>query len=91
MDFKTDQVTRPLGEVAEPYLSQLGLYGLALEAGQWAPDLRSRSFSCAPARCLCRAGREVGTALELARERVDAGALLDPDAPEYIAEGALAE
>ena len=33
---------------------------------------------------------EVETALELARERVDAGALLDPDAPEYIAEGALA-
>ena len=90
MDFKTDQVTRPLGEVAEPYLSQLGLYGLALE----------RAVGARPALALLflRTGEmfvpgwpEVGTALELARERVDAGALLDPDAPEYIAEGALAE
>ena len=90
VDFKTDQVTRSLDDLAEPYVSQLGLYGLALERA-----LRTRP---ALALLFLRTGEmfvpgwpEVETALELARERVDAGALLDPDAPEYIAEGALAE
>ncbi|MCH7489933.1 MAG: hypothetical protein IID05_04480, partial [Gemmatimonadetes bacterium] len=76
--------------IAEPYLPQLGLYGLALEAAVGARPTLSLLF-LRNGEMFVPGWPEVETALELARERVDAGALLDPEAPEYVAEGALVE
>jgi ATP-dependent helicase/nuclease subunit A len=76
VDFKTDALDgRTAGEAVEPYLAQLGLYGLAVERAVGArPTL---------AACFLRTGdlhhvgwERVGSALADARARVDAGAEL---------------
>ena len=91
VDFKTDQrAGRTLEAAGEPYLAQLGLYGRALE----------RAVGAQPALALVflRTGelfepgwQAVDAAIEAARLRVDAGALLDPEATEYVLEAAALE
>lgn len=91
IDFKTDRLDgRTLDEVAESYLSQLGLYGRALE----------RAVGSRPALGLLflRGGElyeppwtQVDVALTEARERVDTGPLLDPEAASPLLEPAMIE
>ena len=86
IDFKTDRAAgRDLDDLARPYLSQLGLYGRALE----------RAVGIRPSVALhfLQSGMQytapwdsVDAALAEARDRVDAGAVLDPELIEYVAD-----
>ena len=86
VDFKTDRVAgRNLDDLAAPYLPQLGLYGRALERAVGMRPVVALHF--------LRSGTQytatwdaVDSALAEARARVDAGAALDPELPEYVAD-----
>ncbi len=79
LDFKTDRLEgKTAAEVAEPYLAQLGLYGLALE--------RATGERPALELFLLRTGAihecswdEVLPAIDAARRRIDRGAELEPE------------
>ncbi len=86
VDFKTDRVDRTTAaEVAQGYLVQIGLYQRAIEAAVGEPATAGLLF--------LRSGELVqperaalDAALDEARERVDAGVLLDPEAVEFVEE-----
>ena len=86
VDFKTDQVAgRDLDNLAAPYLPQLGLYGGALARAVGMRPTLALLFLRTGAQYTA-AWDAVDPALIEARARVDAGAALDPELPEYGAD-----
>lgn len=88
LDFKTDRLEgRSLADVARPYVTQLGLYGLAVERATGArPSLELLFLRRGTLLTLDWA--DVGVALATARRRIDRGRLVagEPESDATVSE-----
>ena len=89
VDFKTDRVAgRDLGEVAQSYMSQLGLYGSALERAVGKRPTATLHFLRSGAQYTAAWDSVEATLME-ARARVDAGGTIEATPLEYVPDGSL--
>ena len=83
VDFKTDSLERTTADaVARRYLVQIGLYQRAVEAAVGEESAAGLLF-LRSGELVQPARADLDAALDEARERVDAGGLLDPETAEF--------